>query len=924
MSSGSKAYDFAEIEAHWQKYWVEQKTFRAEDFSQKPKYYILAMYPYPSGDGLHMGHAINYTAPDVLARYKKARGFNTLQPMGWDAFGLPTEQYAIQTGTHPRIVTERNVEIFRTQLQKVGFAIDWNREVNTTDPAYVKWTQWIFLQLFQRGLAYVDDQPVWWCPALGTVLANEEVVDGKSERGNHPVERRKLRQWVLRITAYAERLLEGHKLLDWPESSIKLQKNWIGKSTGAEVTFNLDGLPNEALRIYTTRPDTLFGATYMVLSPEHPLVDRITNDERREAVANYQKEASWKSDLERTDLAKDKSGVFSGGYAINPVNGERVPVWIADYVLMSYGTGAIMAVPGHDQRDFEFATKFALPIVKVIENDEALAGGRSTELPYLGKGTMVNSGDYSGLDSDEGKAKIIADLEDRQMGCASVQYKLRDWLFSRQRYWGEPFPVTWVSEEDYQKAQVVSNSPLQEFLPEEPVAYEEKGQVYCALPFPTSQLPLELPDVESYKPIGTGESPLAGVAEWLEVWLNIETGETIPRTKAQPDGDQWVAGTRETNTMPQWAGSCWYYLRYCDPHNTDALIDSKLDRYWGVPDFYIGGPEHVNLHLLYARFWHQVLYDAGVTASPEPFPKLIHQGMILGEMEFTLFSEANGNPVSADRLNDIENVQRQRLQDDEVEKVGDNWVWKENPTIVIEGRSYKMSKSRGNVVNPDLLIKSYGSDATRMFLMFLGPIEDSKPWNTQGIEGVSRFLRRLWREVITEDGSVNPKFTEDAEKDKNLDKLLHQSIKKVTEDNERLNLNTVVSQLMILLNRMQKTTAYSKQTMQTFLQLLNPFAPHICEELWERLGGEPSITDAAWPVFDPSKLARDEDRVVVQINGKVRGEILLPKRATREEAEQAAKALDRVKLNLAGKTIGKIIYVPGRILNIVAPKTPAG
>lgn len=918
MSTGAKDYDFAKIEPYWQRYWVERKTFRAEDFSEKPKYYVLSMYPYPSGNGLHMGHAINYTAPDILARYKKARGFNILQPMGWDAFGLPTEQYAIQTGTHPRIVTQRNVETFRSELQKLGFAIDWDREVNTTDPDYVKWTQWIFLQLFKRGLAYVDDKPVWWCPALGTVLANEEVIDGKSERGNHPVVRRKLRQWVLRITAYAEKLLRGHQRLDWPRSSLKLQRNWIGKSTGAEVTFRLLGLPGEELRVYTTRPDTLFGATYMVLSPEHPLVDNVTTEEHRQAVENYRRVASRKSDLERTDLAKDKSGVFSGGYAINPVNEERIPVWIADYVLMSYGTGAIMAVPGHDERDFEFAGKYDLPIRKVIENDETAAGGLSTELPYMGDGTMVNSGDYTGLRSGEGKAKIVADLANRQMGSPSVQYKLRDWLFSRQRYWGEPFPVTWVSLEDYQKVRASEHNPLQEFLPENPVSYEENGRVLCALPVAESQLPLELPEVESYQPIGTGESPLAGVDHWLQVWLNVDTGETVPKSENPPAEGNWIPGSRETNTMPQWAGSCWYYLRYCDPHNPEVLIDPELDRYWGVPDFYIGGSEHVTLHLLYARFWHRVLYDAGIVSHPEPFPKLLHQGIILGEMEFTLFLDPEGNPVSAPLGGREEDFQRRQLRADEVEKSGDNWVWKENPEIIVEGRSHKMSKSRGNVVNPDLLIRNYGADATRMFLMFLGPIEDSKPWNTQGIEGVARFLRRLWREIVGKDGSINRKLTDAPEQNEDLEKLLHHTIRKVTRDNEQLHLNTVVSQLMILLNRMQKTPSYSRETAKTFLQLLNPFAPHISEELWKRLGEDPSINDAPWPVFDPAKLVRHKDTVVVQVNGKVRGELRLPKGAAREDAQNAAQALPRVQANLQGKSIAKIIFVPGRILNIVA------
>lgn len=910
-------YNPSEIEARWQKFWAEDKTFTAEDFSEKPKYYILSMYPYPSGDGLHIGHAINYTAPDILARYKKSNGFNTLQPMGWDAFGLPTEQFAIKTGTHPRIVTEQRVEIFRPQLQKLGFAIDWDREINTTDPGYMKWTQWIFLQLFKRGLAYVSEQPVWWCPELGTVLANEEVVDGKSERGNFPVERRKLRQWVLKITAYAEKLLEGHKNLEWPDSSIRLQKNWIGRSTGAEVEFAIEG-HNDKLRIYTTRPDTLHGATYMVLSPEHPLVDQLTSEDRTSAVEQYRVNSAKKSDLERTDLAKDKTGEFTGSYAINPVNGAKVPIWVADYVLMSYGTGAIMAVPGHDERDFEFAEAMDIPILQVIEDDAAKAKGEDTILPFCGKGTMVNSGEYTGQSSDEGKAKIIADLEGKSLGSASVQYKLRDWLFSRQRYWGEPFPVSWVSKEDYEKATTAENNPFSEFLPEEPVTFEVDGEVSYALPVPANQLPLELPDVESYEPIGTGESPLAGVPEWLEIWLNIETGETLPRSSEKPAGDQWATGTRETNTMPQWAGSCWYYLRYCDPQNTDAVIDPKLAEYWGVPDFYIGGAEHVNLHLLYARFWHQVLFDEGVTPNPEPFPSLIHQGMILGEMEFTLFQDSEGNAVSADAAKDREDLTPKALEESEVEKAGDSWVLKSDHSIKVDARSHKMSKSRGNVVNPDKLIKTYGADATRLFLMFLGPIEDMKPWNTQGIEGVSRFLRRLWKEVVNEDGSLNAKLTEGPETNKALDKLLHESIKKVTDDIDRLSFNTVVSQLMILLNQLVKESSYSKETVKNFLQLLNPLAPHISEELWDRLSGSGSISDASWPVFDESKLVSDEVKIVLQVNGKHRGEIMVSADISKEDVEALGLSQERVQNSIEGKTVRKVIYVPGRILNVVA------
>ncbi|MCZ6672692.1 MAG: class I tRNA ligase family protein, partial [Verrucomicrobia bacterium] len=746
---------------------------------------------------------------------------------------------------------------------------------------------------------------------------NEEVIDGKSERGDHPVERRKLRQWVLKITAYAERLLEGHKDLEWPESSIRLQKNWIGRSTGAEVQFRLEG-HDEILCVYTTRPDTLFGATYMVLSPEHPLVDKLTLPEQLGDIENYKAEAAKKSDLERTDLAKDKTGVFTGSFAINPINGAKVPIWVADYVVMSYGTGAIMAVPAHDERDFEFATAMNIPIQQVIEDDAASAKNESTQLPFCGTGTMVNSDEYTGLSSSEGQAKVIANLESRDLGSASVQYKLRDWLFSRQRYWGEPFPVTWVSKQAYEKALAAEDSPFREFAPEEPITFEEEGEVRYALPVPANQLPLELPEVESYEPVGTGESPLAGVSDWLDVWLNVETGATLASTDAKPEGNQWVSGTRETNTMPQWAGSCWYYLRYCDPKNPNNVIDPKVSEYWGVPDIYIGGAEHVNLHLLYARFWHQVLFDAGVTTSPEPFPKLLHQGMILGEMEFTLYSGAEGNPVSSDTVENAKNFTQKSLSESEVEKVGDSWVLKENTAIKIDARSHKMSKSRGNAVNPDKLISSFGADATRLFLMFLGPIEDMKPWNTKGIEGVSRFLRRLWREVVTEEGQINSKLKDEHETNKALEKLLHETIKKVTEDIERLNFNTVVSQLMILLNQMVKVESYSKDTVRVFLQLLNPMAPHISEELWKRLDGTVSISDTPWPWFDESKLVADEVKIVLQVNGKHRGELMVSVDASKEDVEALALNQERVQNSIEGKTVRKVIYVPGRILNVVA------
>jgi len=647
-------------------------------------------------------------------------------------------------------------------------------------------------------------------------------------------------------------------------------------------------------------------------------VDQLATEEQKDAIAEYRAAAANKSDLERTELAKDKSGVFTGAYAINPVNGNQIPIWIADYVLMSYGTGAIMAVPAHDERDHEFAVKFKLPIIQVVEDDAAAAKGEPTQLPFCGKGTMVHSESYTGKKTDEGKAAIIADLEAKKLGHGSVQYKLRDWLFSRQRYWGEPFPIHWVDLASYEKAKAEASDEIQSFIPESPVTYSENGVTYYALPIPLKELPLELPEVESYDPIGTGESPLAGVSEWLNVWINLQTGETLPQSGDKPEGDAWVPAKRETNTMPQWAGSCWYYMRYIDPNNPDAVIDPKLDEYWGVPDFYIGGAEHVNLHLLYARFWHQVLFDAGVTKHPEPFPRLVHQGMILGEMEFTLFRDADGNPVSADATADCDDLTRESLKESQVEKLGDTWVWEQDPTIKVEARSHKMSKSRGNVVNPDDLIKQYGADATRLFLMFLGPIEDMKPWNTKGIEGVSRFLRRLWREVIGDDGALNTKLYEGAEKDSELEKLLHQSIKKITEDIERLNFNTVVSQLMILLNQMQKTESYSIDTAKAVIQLLAPQAPHIAEELWSRLGGQGEVLDAPWPKFDPKKLETNEVKIGIQVNGKLRGEAMISKDADKDSVLEMALGMDRVKAFTDGKTIRKVIFVPGKIFNIVA------
>ena len=620
MASNSPEYNFSEIESNWQQYWEDRKTFATSSKTDKEKYYVLSMFPYPSGTGLHIGHPLGYTGADILARYQRARGKNVLHPIGWDAFGLPTEQYAIKTGRHPRQTSIERIAHFRNQLRSVGFSYDYDREVDTTDPNYYRWTQFIFLQLFKRGLAYVDKRPVWWCEELKTVLANEEVIDGKSERGNHPVVRRSLRQWVLRITAYAERLLEDLKDIDWPESTKKMQLEWIGKSVGATARFALDGF-DETIEIYTTRPDTLLGATYMVLSPEHPLVPKITSEDNRYAVSKYIESAAAKSDLERTDLAKDKTGVFTGSYALHPLTGDKIPVWIADYVLISYGTGAIMAVPAHDTRDFEFAEQFNLPIVQVIKGDG------TESLPYIGDGTLINSDEYNGLSWQEAKKKITTKLKEAGSGEESTQYKLRDWLFSRQRYWGEPFPVAWVSREDYDKA--VESGDLADWLPKEPVAYTDESGTLYALPVPPKSLPLELPNVESYEPAGTGESPLKKADDWMEIWYQFETGEFLPARQEKPEGEKWIRASRETNTMPQWAGSCWYYLRYMDPKNPTQLASKEALEYWKTPDMYIGGSEHAVLHLLYSRFWHKVLFDEGLVPTKEPFSHLFHHSLLI-------------------------------------------------------------------------------------------------------------------------------------------------------------------------------------------------------------------------------------------------------------------------------------------------------
>jgi leucyl-tRNA synthetase len=926
------SYNPKAIEPRWQRFWEEHKTFRTPDTSDKPKYYILDMFPYPSGAGLHVGHPEGYTATDILARYKRMRGFNVLHPMGWDAFGLPAEQYAIETGTHPRATTEKNIETFRRQIKMLGFSYDWDREVDTTDPDYFKWTQWIFLQIFdtwyhpvqKRGrpiaelpippevrargedavrayqdskrLAYQIEAPVNWCPALGTVLANEEVVDGKSERGGHPVVRMPLRQWMLRITAYAERLLDDLALVDWPEPLMEMQRNWIGRSEGAEVDFQLapasgGGKPpaNATIRVFTTRPDTLFGATYMVLSPEHPLVDGITKPEQRQAVDTYKADAARKSDLERTDLAKRKTGVFTGAYAINPVNNESIPIWIADYVLIGYGTGAIMAVPAHDERDFEFAKQFGLPIRTVVRPpDEWLREAKSsldqlTEA-YIGDGTAVNSGPFNGLPTPDFKKRITAWLEERGLGAARVNYKLRDWLFSRQRYWGEPFPI--LHEVD------AAGKPTE-----------------AVRAVPVAELPLKLPEMEDYKPSGKPEPPLGKTTDWVNVTQN---------------GKKYK---RETNTMPQWAGSCWYYLRYIDPRNERAFCDPAKEKYWMPVDLYVGGAEHAVLHLLYSRFWHKVLLDRGHVHTPEPFKRLVNQGMILGELEYTGLQKA-GQWVSAARV-DVnlatdkethEQYQRVKVDEDQVEKLGEFFVLKADPKIRLDARAYKMSKARGNVVNPDSVVDEYGADSLRLYEMFMGPLEATKPWSMRGVEGVYRFLSRVWRLMI-DDRAESVKLADsvcDQPADKETLRKLHQTIKKVTEDLDSMSFNTSISAMMELSNHLTKQEVRPRGVLETFVLLLSPFAPHLAEELWEALGHKNTLAYEPWPTYDEALTRADTIEVPVQINGKLRTKLQVAPGISKEELESVALADERVRAFLDGKQIRKVIVVPGKLVNIVA------
>ncbi|HQU71819.1 MAG TPA: leucine--tRNA ligase [Calditrichia bacterium] len=863
------AYPFDKIEPRWQAYWDKHKTFITPDPDpSREKYYVLDMFPYPSGAGLHVGHPEGYTATDIVARYKRMKGVNVLHPMGWDAFGLPAEQYAIETGTHPRVTTQKNITKFRQQLKSLGFSYDWDREVDTTDPDYVRWTQWIFQQVYKRGLAYIAEVPVNWCPALGTVLANEEIIDGKSERGGHPVYRRPMRQWMLKITAYADRLLEGLESLDWPESTKEMQRNWIGRSEGAEVAFKVDDHPDQEILVYTTRPDTLFGATYMVLSPEHALVDRITSAGQREAVQDYQAAAARKSDLERTELQKEKSGVFTGAYAINPVNGGKIPVWVADYVLSTYGTGAIMAVPGQDERDWEFAEVYDLPIIRTVAPPEDFDGKA-----YTGDGPAINSDFLNGLNVADAKAKMTDWLEEKGLGVRKINYKLRDWLFSRQRYWGEPFPI--LHGPDGETRLVDEND-----------------------------LPVRLPEMEDYRPQASdkdAEAPQPPLSRGPEDWKFVEI-----------DG---VVYSREFNTMPQWAGSCWYYLRFIDPHNPDRLVDPELEKYWMDVDLYIGGAEHGVLHLLYARFWHMVLFDIGVVSTPEPFGRLVHQGIILGETEYTLFRDAQGNPVSAEKAEGSQ-FSGERIGEQDVEKKGDAFVWKEDPAIRIDARSFKMSKSRGNVINPDEIVRDYGADTLRLYEMFIGPFEQMKPWSMKGVEGVHRFLNRVWRLMKSEDGRLLDTVVDRPAEPAEL-RTLHEAIKKVTEDIEGLRFNTAIAAMMTFVNEANKWTDLPKSLMETFLILLNPFAPHLAEELWASMGHQQSMAYQPWPTFDPKLLTSDTVTYAVQVNGKLRGEMEVDKSLPKDEVEAIAKTAGRVPNFIEGKTIVKVIVVPNKLVNIV-------
>ncbi|QGJ71612.1 Leucyl-tRNA synthetase [Planctomycetales bacterium 10988] len=954
-------YNPAIIEPAWQTYWEENDTFRTPEMPEGKKRYYLDMFPYPSGEGLHVGHPEGYTATDIMSRFARMKGEAVLHPMGFDAFGLPAEEHAIKHNVPPRVSTEKNIKNFVRQLKMLGFSYDWKRQISTTDPEYFHWTQWIFLLLFdtwydheqkkgrpiaelpipaevekegpnavcsyqdEHRLAFQSEAPVNWCPALGTVLANEEVIGGVSERGGHPVVRMPLRQWMLRITAYADRLEEDLELVDWPASVKSLQKNWIGRSTGAEVDFFLgseadreagqpikaafesflksrqqSGFPRtpqeDVIRVYTTRPDTLFGATYMVLAPEHPAVSRLTLSEQQAAIEKYREQTAMKSDLDRTDLAKEKTGVFTGSYALNPISGEPVPIWIADYVLASYGTGAIMAVPAHDQRDFEFAKQFDIPIKPVVEPTADYQKSKKKDFQkyeegkqaYAEHGTAINSGEYDGLSTAEFKAKISADLETQGTGKEAVNYKLREWLFSRQRFWGEPFPILHELDDE--------GNPTGRLRP---VALEE--------------LPVMLPHLEDYKPHGKPEPPLGKAPE---EWLFVEI-----------DGKKYK---RETNTMPQWAGSCWYYLRFIDPKNDQTFVDPAKEKAWMPVDLYIGGAEHAVLHLLYARFWHKVLFDRGYVSTPEPFHKLVNQGMILGETEYTGYKDSAGNWVSSKGVKENEQGEPIKKSDGSavtpasveptaVEKKGENFVLSESPEIRIESRAFKMSKSRGNVVNPDFVVKEYGADSLRLYEMFMGPLEATKPWNMNGVNGVRNFLDRAWRMII-DDRAEEMQLAENVqptEPTEEQNRMLHKTIKGVSEDLEQLGFNTAIAKLMEFCNYFTKEKVRPQAALDSFCLLLAPFAPHIAEELWKALGHEKTLAYEPWPVFDEEMIKEDSIEIPVQIKGKLRSKIEVPADADKATLEKMALADERIQELTAGKQIIKVIVVPGRLVNLV-------
>jgi leucyl-tRNA synthetase len=875
------SYDPKSIEPKWQAHWKRHQTFRAEIDPARPKYYVLDMFPYPSGQGLHVGHPEGYTATDILARYKRMRGFNVLHPMGWDAFGLPAEQYAIERGVHPRETTRRNIATFKRQIESLGFSYDWSREIDTTDPGYYRWTQWIFQKLYERGLAYEAEVPVNWCPALGTVLANEEVIDGKSERGGHPVERLPMRQWMLRITAYADRLIEDLDELDWPEPIKKMQRDWIGRSEGARVRFAVEGHPALSIEVFTTRPDTLFGATYMVLAPEHELVEKITTAAQRAEVEAYVEAARRRSERARMADAKEKTGVATGAFARNPANGARIPIWIADYVLAGYGTGAIMAVPGHDARDHEFARRFGLPIVEVVQ------GGNVAEAAFEGDGVAVNSGLLDGLPTPEAKRRMIDELVRSGAGERAVTTKLRDWLFSRQRYWGEPFPLLHL----------------------------EDGRVEL---IPESELPLELPELDDFRPSGRFDTPLERAREWIET-LDPKTGRPA---------------RRDRNTMPNWAGSCWYYLRFCDPHNEQALVSPEAERYWMNVDLYVGGAEHAVLHLLYARFWHKVLYDLGIVHTKEPFQKLVNQGMILGYSYRYFDDNLNDAPDAAPRVysraqvrdegerivaaDDGRELKARFVPNAEVRRKDGRFLHPRIEGLELDEIVEKMSKSRGNVISPDEVIAEYGADAMRLYEMFIGPLDKDAPWSTEGIQGVRRFLDRVWRTLLDEEAEGEPLVAlAPGDGTPEQARLTARVIAGVTEDLEAMRFNTAISKLMVYVKEIAKDAPLPRRAAEVLVLLLSPMAPHLGEELWQRLGHAKTLAYEPWPTADPALLVSEVVRLVVQVNGKKRDEIELPADADEAAVRAAVLALESVQRHLEGRAPRKLVLVPGRLVNLV-------